>query len=32
MITPSPFLNDFRFNDFAIQRYAPWITGDWHSS
>ena len=23
MITPSPFSTAFRFNDFAIQRYAP---------
>jgi len=27
MITPSPFLSDFRFNDFAIQRYAPGSRG-----
>ena len=27
MITPSPFLNAFRFNDFAIQRYAPGSQG-----
>jgi hypothetical protein len=27
MITPSPFLTAFRFNDFAIQRYAPGSQG-----
>ena len=27
MITPSPFLTTFRFNDFAIQRYAPGSQG-----
>ena len=27
MITPSPFLGDFQFNDFAIQRYAPGSRG-----
>ena len=27
MITPSPFLTAFNFNDFAIQRYAPGSQG-----
>ena len=27
MITPSPFSTDFRFNDFAIQRYPPGSRG-----
>ncbi len=27
MITPSPFSSDFRFDDFAIQRYAPGSRG-----
>ena len=27
MMTPSPFSNDFRFDDFAIQRYLPGSRG-----